>query len=97
MSHLTKAKPTSGAVNGTRRWSVSISDKHIIRATQYWAPDHSDAPRIDELIELRNIIAQRCRVRNLDLLCLSWLRNRYVALRKAGLCFSGKAMQASSS
>lgn len=91
MEHITEAKPSSGTKSGNYAWRLWITDKQIIAATQYWAPAHADAPTLDDIIELRRIIAKRRKKpNNLDLLCPDWLRNRYVSLRKADLCFPTK-------
>ena len=61
----------------------SITDREVWDASQKWYPEHEDAPTAFELAQLREIIAKHKGV-NLDWLCLHWLRNTYVQVRKAG-------------
>ncbi len=68
-----------------RVYSVSVTDEDIIRAALEWRVNtpHEDAPGMTELVRLRSIIEKNLS-KNLDMLCVLWLRNKFVQLRKAG-------------
>lgn len=68
-----------------KKFSITIRDEDIIRAAKLWkeTTPHEDAPGMSEAVRLRNIL-EEVTGKDLDMLCVLWLRNRFVQLRKGG-------------
>lgn len=63
---------------GSREFRAFFNDQQIVRGASHWMPAHEDSPTPAELCRLRDLCGLP------DFVCLHWLRNRYVQLRKAG-------------
>jgi len=68
-----------------KKFSITIRDADIIRAGKLWkeTTPHEDAPGMAEAVRLRNVLEEVVG-KDLDMLCVLWLRNRFVQLRKGG-------------
>lgn len=61
-----------------------ITDADIWLASQDgWTPQHEDAPTADECCDLRRLLEKQVG-QKLPALCLIWLRNTFVQIRKSG-------------
>jgi hypothetical protein len=70
---------------GERRHAIAISDEDIIAAGNLWKEKtpNEDAPEMAEAVRLKTILSEVVGS-NLDMLCVLWLRNQFVRLRKSG-------------
>lgn len=68
---------------GNRIHHVRFTDQDLIGALRQWMEikTHTDNPTMRDALDLRDILSDRLE-QDLEMLCLSWLRNEMVALRK---------------
>lgn len=64
------------------RHRLEVSDQQVMDAVKLWHPNHADAPTDLDLARLQSILSANIGVHNADMLSLTWLRNRFVHLRK---------------
>ena len=77
----------SEAAVGRRTFSVRFTDDHLIAACNQWrggVVKHADAPSIAEVAELRDILGE-ITMQDTSSVCILWLRNEFVRLRKKSL------------
>jgi len=75
----------------SRSWTVEVRESDIIRAAKDWEPTHEDAPNETDLVVLRDLVGIRAGVGSSEMISLTWLRNQYVRIRKAGKLKAGRS------
>lgn len=82
--HELKATPRERRKDLTKRThTVTITDQQMMSTYDEWKEltSHTDNPTMEDAVILRKMLAERVG-RDLEMICLFWMRNEMVALRK---------------